>query len=314
MANVFLKEPGWKVRGVSRTPAKAKDWVTKGVEVVQGDLDDKASLIKAFQGASAIFGVTDFWGPMSNPAIHAKVAKGQAINEYVYHYEQQQGRNIAEAAAAIPTLERFIMSSLCDAKYWTKGRLAHIYHFDGKAHVVSYIKEKFPDLAAKMSVVQLAAYMTNFGTFGQPTKVIIAKVERGCLLIDAQLPDGSWQLSFVGKGDTLVPQVYTQRDTGNFVKALLQVPPGKNLLGAGAHHSWKETMKIWCDCQKVPYGGYKEANTDDFVKTFPMGPDIGLEFAEMLLLMDDPGYDGGDPSVILPKDVSSPSTMDLQHC
>lgn len=38
-----------------------------------------------------------------------------------------------------------------------------------------------------------------------------------------------------------------------------------------------------------------------------MGPDLGLEFAEMFAFMDSPGYNGGDPSVMLPKDVCLPS-------
>ena len=56
----------------------------------------------------------------------------------------------------------------------------------------------------------------------------------------------------------------------------------------------------------MPYGGYDEISIETFVKGSPVGPDVGLEFAEMFALMDDPGYDGGDPTVILPKDVSIP--------
>ena len=171
MANVFVKEAGWKVRGITRNVSKATDWTAKGVEVVEGNLDDKSSLVKAFQGAHTVFGTTDFWGPVFNPATKSKLKEGQAINEYVYEYEKQQGKNIADAAAEIPTLERFIMSSLCDVAKWTKGRLSHVYHFDSKAHTIDYIKEALPQLAKKMSVVQLGSYMVNFGTLNQPKKV-----------------------------------------------------------------------------------------------------------------------------------------------
>lgn len=62
VANHFLKEAGWQVRGISRDPSsqKAKAWAKKGVEVVQADLDDVISLEQAFTGSTAIFVVTDY--------------------------------------------------------------------------------------------------------------------------------------------------------------------------------------------------------------------------------------------------------------
>lgn len=76
---------------------------------------------------------------------------------------------------------------------------------------------------------------------------------------------------------------------------------------AGSMLSWKECLQVWCETQNVPYGGYDEVPPDVFASRWPIGPVIGLEFAEMFLYMDDPGYEGGDPSVILPQDVCSSS-------
>jgi len=73
--------------------------------------------------------------------------------------------------------------------------------------------------------------------------------------------------------------------------------------------SWKECLKIWCKTQDVPYGGFDEIPLEAYVKGSPMGPDLGLEFGEMFAYMDDPGYDGGDPSVILPKDLGVPCPL-----
>ena len=123
-----------------------------------------------------------------------------------------------------------------------------------------------------------------------------------------QEADGSFTLSYVGNGDVPVPQVYASRDTGYFVRALVQVPPGKNLLGEGAMISWKDSLKVWCEIHNVPNGGYHSVTIDEYVKNSPLGPEIGLEFAEMYALMDGPGYDGGDPSIIHPKDVSQAPT------
>lgn len=172
MADVYLREPGWNVRGITRNPtsAGALAWKTKGVEVVKADLDDEESLIAAFAGADAIFSTTDFWGPMFNPATKSKVKSGQTINEWCYEYEVQQGKNIANAAATVKGLEQFIVSSLCDASKWSKGKYTWVYHFDSKAHIVDFIKANLSELASKMSVVELGVYMSNSKTI-VPKKV-----------------------------------------------------------------------------------------------------------------------------------------------
>jgi uncharacterized protein YbjT (DUF2867 family) len=62
VARLFAKEPGWRVRGITRNPEKLSNSYLReaGVEMVAADLDDPASLEKAFEGANAIFAVTDF--------------------------------------------------------------------------------------------------------------------------------------------------------------------------------------------------------------------------------------------------------------
>ena len=171
MANVFLNESGWKIRAISRNPAKAQAWADKGVEVVKGDLDDKDSLKSGFKGANAIFAVTDFWHPLLDPANKAKLKPGQTMNEFAYDYEVQQGKNIADAAATVDSLERFVFSSLSKTKYWSKGKFTHVYHFDSKAEVVDYIKQELPKLWEKTSIFQPAMFMTNWTNGLKPTKV-----------------------------------------------------------------------------------------------------------------------------------------------
>ncbi|GKT97194.1 nmrA-like family protein [Colletotrichum tofieldiae] len=63
VADVFLKERGWHVRGLTRDPSKpsSQAWATKGVELVKADLNDVFTLIPAFAQSTVIFGVTDFW-------------------------------------------------------------------------------------------------------------------------------------------------------------------------------------------------------------------------------------------------------------
>lgn len=51
VANILLKTPGWKVRIITRNVEsdKAKALASQGAEVVSANLDDEASLVKAFE-------------------------------------------------------------------------------------------------------------------------------------------------------------------------------------------------------------------------------------------------------------------------
>ena len=138
---------------------------------MKGDLNDKESLISAFKGANAIFGVTDFWQPALNPANQSKLKPGQSMNQYAYDYEVQQGKNVADAAATVKDLDIFVFSSLSKSTYWSKGKYPHVYHFDSKAEVVDYMKQDLPKLWAKTSIFQPAMFMTNWKSALKPMKV-----------------------------------------------------------------------------------------------------------------------------------------------
>lgn len=164
VASVFAKEPGWIVRGTTRNPssASAQSWLSKGVSLVSADLNDPLSLTDAFKGAHAIFSTTNFWEPFFNPATKALLAPGQSIGQYCYEQELRQSKNIADAATKTEGLERFVASSLCDATKWSDGKYKGVYHFDSKARAVDYIREVYPELAAKMSTVQMGSYFSNW--------------------------------------------------------------------------------------------------------------------------------------------------------
>jgi len=72
---------GWKLRALTRHPdnRSAQELARKGVEVVQGDLEDPPSLVRAARSAYGIYGVQDFW------TVGAK-------------HEVQQGKNLADVA------------------------------------------------------------------------------------------------------------------------------------------------------------------------------------------------------------------------
>ncbi|KAF1991297.1 NAD(P)-binding protein [Aulographum hederae CBS 113979] len=289
VADVFLAA-GWRVRGISRDPSKpsSKAWSDKGVEMVAADLDDAAALTAAFAGATVIYGVTDFWQGMSNPANHAKAAKeGRTINEICYDIEVQQGRNIVDAASkTTDSLEYFVLSTLSWAKKWSKGDVTFNLHFDAKWMAVEYVRETYPELWGKTSLLQVALFATNW--------------QSGKTMRPNKQADGTYLLKIPVRPDSKIPMVHPRKDCGHFVHALVSVPPGKNLLGVASSLSWSEWAQLWaktvgveCKYEQMPYG--------EMDKLMPGG--MGAELEDMFKYMDLYGYDGSDPTVVLPKDL-----------
>ncbi|KAF4991782.1 hypothetical protein FGRMN_7622 [Fusarium graminum] len=105
VVNTFLHDPGWLVRGITRNLSSPKAEILKarGVELVQADLDDRASLQNAFQDADAIFAVSDFWGIYNDPK-RKPPKPGQPRNEWTKEQETQQLKNIIDEAAKAPRL------------------------------------------------------------------------------------------------------------------------------------------------------------------------------------------------------------------
>jgi hypothetical protein len=127
-------------------------------------------LKEAFKGATLIFGNTAFEivRIMFPSEIDlANLKPNQSMREFVFELEVQQGKNIADAVATVgDSLELFVWSSLSNTRKWSKGKYTGVYHFDSKATVVDYIHEKYPEVAKKMSQLQMGFFMTNW-KFGQ---------------------------------------------------------------------------------------------------------------------------------------------------
>lgn len=155
---------------MTRNPesASAKEWEAKGIELVKGDLDDVSSLKRAFNGADIIFGVTDFWTIFKDPESMRKKKPEQELVQYCHDVELQQGKNIADAAATVPNLKRYIFSSMADATKSSGGKYTTLYHMDSKAKVVAYT-ESLPALVGKFSQIQAPIYYQLPWQWGLPT-------------------------------------------------------------------------------------------------------------------------------------------------
>jgi len=284
VARAFLNEPEWKVRGITRDTSKASatELSSQGVEVVAGNLDDLESLKNGFKGANVIFGNTDFWGHLNDPATHKLAAEQKrTANEVAYDREVAQAKAIIDAAAAhAGTLDRLVLSTLSEARKWSNGTIKWNLHFDAKAETENYLKETYPELSAKTSLLHLGSYASNW----KPEKQ----------------EDGSFVLSLPMSGDRKIPMVDPVADTGRFTKALVELPPGTLLSGAGSFISLGEWCDIFgkvnnvkCVFKQIPREAIEEA----------MGPVYGPEIADMYEYFDKFGFEGGIPDVVFPWDL-----------
>lgn len=107
----------------------------------------------------------------------------------------------------------------------------------------------------------------------------------------------------IGPGNLPIPFGHVRGDLGACVLAAASSPdPNINLFAVGQYLSWTEYLRTWCASQGVPYGGYDEASYDEFCELLPGG--LGHEFAHNVLFSHEFGYDGSEPGVKRPEDVS----------
>lgn len=144
VARALLSRGAFKVRAITRKPDSpaANALRDLGAEIVQGDLDDPASLAAALQGVYGAFGVTNFWE----------------------HFDKEgpQGRNLVKAVADA-NVQHFIFSTLPPIEKATGGALKSP-HFDLKAEHEDYARS----LGIPSTFVHVPFYYENFLYFFPP--------------------------------------------------------------------------------------------------------------------------------------------------
>lgn len=256
------------------------------------------------QGAHTIFATTDFWSTYRDPNATSQVAEGQTLNQYSFETEVQQGKNIAEAASKIKTLELFIWSDLVSVRDTSGGKWTWAYHFDSKAEVEKYIKAELPNLSAKTSYFIPGAYVANLERFWKPAKVRnIASNNELLFLLTIQQSDGRYLLQQPGSGNIPFYWIDTVHDSGLFVKALTELAHGQKLLGYGSKMSLKEAIKLWGEVKGVD-ARFEEVPLEAWGSDWP-DQGIRREIAEMMMFMGEYDYaPKEDPTLVLASDVS----------
>ncbi|KKA27158.1 hypothetical protein TD95_000359 [Thielaviopsis punctulata] len=282
VARRFL-QAGFRVRGICRNAESdsARALAALGAEIYTADLNEGgAALTAAFAGANVIFSVTQYWEPFF--AGRARAAQmGVTCRRFAYDVEVQQGRNIADAAAATAgSLDDngFLVSTLSHARTCSSGRLTELYHFDAKAEVFpGYVRDKYPELAAKMSCIHTGYFYTSYKIL--PTSWLGKK------------DDGSIEMAFTTDPAKRVPHLMPNLDMGNFTFAVYQMPPGKAYMAAGTVCTWPEWIAAWSKVTGVS-ATYRQASREEMIAS-TNDQMLGEEIEDMYSYTSDPGYDGG---------------------
>ena len=164
------------LRAITRNPSsdKAQALAAQGAEVVQADLDDRASLEAAFQGAYGAYCVTNFWEHFSPQK------------------ETAQGENLAVAAAAAG-VQHAIWSTFEDTRDWypldddrmpTLQEHYKVPHFDAKADANHF----FTDAGVPTTLLYTSGYWENLIYFGWGPQ----RGEDGTLAITYPTGDAKW--------------------------------------------------------------------------------------------------------------------------
>lgn len=126
---------GYRVRGLTRSPVsdRARRVAALGVEMVQGDLENRESLDRALTGAWGVFAMTDFW-------------------EHGYKGEVRQGKNIIDAAVNAG-VKMFVFSSVGSAD-----RNTGIPHFDSKFEIEQYLRAS----GLRHAIIRPVSFMENW--------------------------------------------------------------------------------------------------------------------------------------------------------
>ena len=159
LVRAILADPsgGYAARAVTRDPAsdKAKALAQQGAEVVAANVDDKAALRRAFDGAHGAFCVTFFWDHFSpekeqaEARAMAEAAKEAGVKHVIWSTLEDTRQRVPLSDDRLPTLM---------GKY-------KVPHFDAKGEADAFFRELTPTTCLRTSF-----YWDNLIHFGMGPK------------------------------------------------------------------------------------------------------------------------------------------------
>lgn len=229
LVRAIIEDPnsGFIPRVLTRNPDsdKAKAFISQGAEVTKVDIDDPASLKKAFEGAYGAYCVTFFWEHFSPEKEKAQVksmaeaAKAAGVKHVIWSTLEDTRKLVPLEDDRMPTLQE---------KY-------KVPHFDAKGEANRY----FTEAGVPTTFLHTSFYWDNFIHFGMGPK----KDESGQLAItlpmgNAKLPGiaaediGRCALGIFKGGETYIGQslgISSDHLSGNEMAAALGKALGKDV-------------------------------------------------------------------------------------
>ncbi|KAL8926376.1 MAG: hypothetical protein Q9208_002919 [Pyrenodesmia sp. 3 TL-2023] len=253
----------YKIRAITRdvNPEKAKTFANK-VEVVQGDVRNRASLEKALTGVHTVFAMTT---PSFGPG-------GLEI-------EYDSARTIADVAVETGT-EYIIFSTLPSVKEISGGKYTKVTHFEAKAQAERYIR----GLPIKSAFYSPGFFMQNFQSMP--------------FLAPQKAPDGTWVLARHTSTKARVPMIDAVGDTGKFIGAILGEPDrfeGQTFCAATALYTLEEVATVMSKAIGKTVVA-RQISVEEFAKNTPFEPDV---FVETFSYGEEFGYYGPDSGKLI---------------
>jgi uncharacterized protein YbjT (DUF2867 family) len=246
------QEGPFLLRAITRNAGsdKAQGLAAMGAEVVEANIDDRASLEQAFQGAYGAFCVTTYWDTFSPEA------------------EKAQAGNMAEAAKAAG-VQHVVWSTLEDTRRWipldddrmpTLMENYKVPHFDGKGEANAIFRK----VGVPTTNLLTCFYWENFIFFGSGPQ----RGEDGVLALNLPL------------GEKALPSIAVE-DIGRSAYAVFKGGPeyfgktvgiaGEHLTGAQIASALSEALGEPVQYNAVPFDVYRGLG-------FPGADDMGNMF------------------------------------
>jgi hypothetical protein len=102
-------------------------------------------------------------------------------------------------------------------------------------------------------------------------------------------------------GDVPIPWIDASRDGGAYAASLLRAPGGTHVVGASEYMSPKEWLALVVSHTGI-VARYEYIPVEKFCESDPVG--LMREQAEMMQYVEQFGFDGNDPEVLTPDEVS----------
>jgi uncharacterized protein YbjT (DUF2867 family) len=243
---------GFAARALTRDPSsdKARALADAGAEVVAADVDDQASLARAFAGADAAFCVTFFWDHFSpekelaHATALARAAKAAGVSHVIWSTLEDTRRWMPLDDDRMPTLM---------GKY-------KVPHFDAKGEA----NQAFVDAGVPTTFLLTSFFWENFIFFGSGP---------------APGPDGTLALT-MPMGDQKLPGIAVD-DIGRSAYAIFKAGPryvGQTVGVAGDHLTGQEMAAAMSRAlgRTIAYNAVEPAVFRTF--GFPGAEDLGNMF------------------------------------